>query len=229
MQLNHIALLLSIALTPALSVRLPANSLNSLFQGIMSPQSTEQTLQALTLGTNKRVEPAVTRRFAVINKLPRTVMTKEPRKIIALVPNTEKIGLQNVLHKSNAIASKKPKTVVIQRKVETVTPKNVIDETQIVRNVLLRNDEAPKRVIVQKRVPQVKKEVQQKVLIAQPKATEYVKVPQKKIAVQNGNSHLPAASPVSPMAASLSSALKSAMPKSRGQFLRKIPIPPPTM
>ncbi|PZC74156.1 hypothetical protein B5X24_HaOG208228 [Helicoverpa armigera] len=223
MQLQHIAVLLSITLTPALSVRLTANSLNSLFQGIMSPQSTEQTLQALTLGTNKRVEPAVTRRFAIIKKVP-----KEPRKIIALVTNPKEIGLKNVQQNSNnVIVQKKPKTVLIQRKMDTVTPKTVIGETQILRNLLLKNDAVAKRVIVQKRVPQVKKEVQQKVLIAQPKGTEYVKVPQKKVGVQNGNPYLPAASPVSPLTASLSSASK--MPQSRGQFLKKIPIPPPTM
>lgn len=151
-----------------------------------------------------------------------------------------------------------PKNMVVQRRPGTVLPKNVViqngGEATLPRNVVVRKNEMPRRVVVQNdnfavRLPQMRvSEVvqqnvlipqpkvaeyvpmrQEKVLISQPKVTEYVTASQQRGPVRNENPFLPAASPISPLTALSSSGIPTATPQSRGQYLRKIPIPPPTI
>lgn len=266
MQSTHLALLLLITLAPSLSQKLTSNALTSLLQDILSPTNTEQVIQVLSAAANNNRGVAnapriVNRRFAIADNVPRSVIrTEGPNRMAQLVLEPQDTCLKkNVLvqNSNNVVAQNGnrmvlPKNVVLHRRNEAVLPKNVIIQNgrEVAgRNVMVRKNETPKRVIVQDNeyavVPQMRtpevvqqkvfvnpqfpSEVQQKIMISQPQMTEYVALPQKQFFMPNDNPFLPAASPVSALAAASSCSLPPVMPQSRGQFLRKIPIPPPTL
>lgn len=246
MDLKHITILLTIALAPTLSQRILPDALKSILQDMLLPRTTGQAIQFMTSAAGKKMGlpnlPTVKRRFAISDTVPRTVVRNGavPNEVIMRRPNDMAPRKNIIIQKSNNQIVV-PKNMVIQRANERVLTKQVIvngnDGTQ--KKILVRKgNDLPKRVIVKNgndftfRVPPQMRPtevVQQKVLVNQPNVAEFVTLPQQKLYGCAANPSLPAASPVSAMASLTSNDLPPAIPQSRGQFLRKIPIPPPTV
>ncbi|KAJ8707229.1 hypothetical protein PYW08_011363 [Mythimna loreyi] len=245
MQFTYLLAILSITLTPSLNQKLTPNAVTSLLQGLLSSKNTGPVMQMLSSAANKKrplsnVPKTISRRYVIAENMPKTVLESEAldRMTHVVERPSEKCIKKNIMVQNpvqviqNGNQMVLPKNMVVQRRLETVLPKNVIiqngGEVSLPRNVIVRKNEMPRRLVQNHdftiKVPEI---VQQKVLRTQP--TDYVTVPQQKVLIRSENPFLPAASPVSPLTALSSSGLPPAGSRSRGQFLRKIPIPPPTI
>ncbi|CAB3241625.1 unnamed protein product [Arctia plantaginis] len=207
------------------------------------------------LARNEVIQEVMKPRTAAVQKaMPSKVVMQRPNEVIspknAVVQNT--MPNTQVVQKQNEFIM--PMNIVMQ-KANEATPKNiVIKKPEVTKRVLVQKPEVSnRRILVQKgneipmlrslvlqngnavpsphtlvmamnEVPQVLKPVAEintsRVVVQQPRIVEYAS--EKVVA---SNPYLPVASPGS----SLTSTMFNAVPQSKGQFLRKIPIPPPTI
>lgn len=158
---------------------------------------------------------------------PMNVLMQNGKEVVAtnkIIVKKPELGMPNkVLIKNPEVVNR---NILVQKGKEIPMMKNLV----LTANAATPNNMgAPKTVLVQNSnmAPQIKTvseiNVIPETLLKQPKIVEIV----AKEKVGAVNPFLPAASPVSPLAAI--AATTNSGPQPRGQFLRKIPIPPPTI
>lgn len=195
-------------------------------------------------------EVAIPRTSTVRKTTPAKVVMQRPNEVV--LPNAKAIQkhdefvmpISMVMQRSNDLPSSRH---IIIKKPECATQNNVLvqkpevsnrrilvqkaNEIPMLRSMILPNGNAvasqvgvPQTVVVAtNNVPQVARpiaEINTSSIVQQPRVVAYTAEN-----VMTSNPYLPVASPGS----SLTSAMTNGVPQSRGQFLRKIPIPPPTI
>ncbi|CAD0206754.1 unnamed protein product [Chrysodeixis includens] len=200
-----ILILLTIAVTAASSQPLPPGLITTIISDLFASNTRPVVI-------NKRNIQKPIRRFAITD-LPKTVKA-EPRKIIIQNVNGLPYPNNNVVIKNfntvpqrNVILHKGAGDRVVINQTPVLKPVEGVPKTVVVRK------EIPKRVVVNEGVikPQVvAKQVPQKVVVKETKTVYPVKTKQ--------------VMPLPPLVK-----VATPLPQSRGQFLRKYPIPPPTI